>query len=161
MIAKNNKDGLATALREFLLAESVKTQEEICTALEKQGYNINQTKVSRLLKDLGVVKIKNERGEVVYWLPKEAPPSELSSTIGGLIISITANEFMVIVKASPGTAQLIARIIDYCDSDGEILGTIAGDDTIFIAPKSIKDIKKVTDKIKANWSFNYTLLTKL
>lgn len=153
MITKNNKDGLITALREFLLTESVKTQEEICSALEKQGHNVNQTKISRLLKELGVVKIKNERGEVVYWLPKESPPPESSNTIGNLIISILANESMIVIKTNSGAAGLIARMVDYCDSDDEIIGTIAGDDTIFVAPKSIKDIKKLTDKIKAKLEF--------
>ena len=139
---------MITELRAFLLEGSAKTQEEICHALEKRGYEVNQTKVSRLLRKLGVVKIKNEHGKMVYWLPKEPPPPELSSSIYGLVTSIAANESIVIIRTSPGAAQLIGRLLDYCNNDNEILGTIAGDNTIFIAPKSVSNIKKLVKKIR-------------
>lgn len=149
MIAdKNNKENLVMVLRDFLLEGSAKTQGEICRVLEKQGYRVNQTKVSRLLRKLGVVKVKNEHGEVVYWLPKEPPPPEPSTSVNSLVASVVANETMIVVHTSPGAAQLIARVLDYCNGDNEILGTIAGDNTIFIAPKSVSDIKKIVKKIR-------------
>jgi transcriptional regulator of arginine metabolism len=146
---KNNKKKLmATALRDFLLEGSAKTQEEICRALKKHGYTTNQTKISRLLKKFGIVKIKNEYGKMVYWLPKEPPPPESSTLINSLVAGIVANETMIIVHTSPGAAQLIARILDYRNDDNNILGTVAGDNAIFIAPKSVKNIKQTMEKIK-------------
>lgn len=145
---KSNKENLIATLRDFLLEESAKTQEEICKSLEKQGYVVNQTKVSRLLRKLGAVKIKNEHGKVVYWLPKEPPPPELSTPVNSLVTSVVANENIIVVHTSPGAAQLIARVLDYYNGDNEILGTIAGDNTIFIAPKSTNNIKKIMKKIK-------------
>jgi transcriptional regulator of arginine metabolism len=153
LIDKSNKENLTTVLRDFLLAGSARNQEEICRALKKQGYSANQTKISRLLRKLGVVKVKNECGEVVYWLPKEPPPPEASTAVNSLITSVAANEVMIIVHTSPGAAQLIARMLDYCNSDDKVLGTIAGDNTIFIVPKSIKNIKKIVKKIRALLEF--------
>ncbi|CAL7959216.1 Arginine repressor [Gammaproteobacteria bacterium] len=154
MIAdKNNKENLMMVLRDFLLEGSARTQEEICRALEKQGYEVNQTKISRLLRKLGVVKVKNECGEVVYWLPKEPPPPESSTTVNSLVTGVVANETMIIVHTSPGAAQLIARVLDYCNNDNEVLGTIAGDNTIFIAPKSVRNIKKIVKKIRVLLEF--------
>ncbi|MEI8055452.1 MAG: ArgR family transcriptional regulator [bacterium] len=154
MIAdKSNKENLMMVLRDFLLEGSAKTQEEICQALEKQGYSMNQTKISRLLRKLSIVKVKNECGDVVYWLPKEPPPPESSTTVNSLVTGIVTNEVMIIVHTSPGAAQLIARVLDYCNNDNEILGTIAGDNTIFIAPKSVKNIKKVVEKVRVLLEF--------
>ena len=139
---------LTCALQDFLAEQSASTQEEICRILEKQGYEVNQSKVSRMLRKLGAVKIKNERGDVIYWLPKEPPPPELSKTVSSLVLEIVANETLIIVHASPGSASLLARVLDYRHRETEILGTVAGDDTIFIAPRSIKKMAKTLEEVK-------------
>ncbi|MDR1057529.1 MAG: arginine repressor [Coxiellaceae bacterium] len=146
---KASKEDLVPVLRDLLLENNAKTQEEVCLALAKYGFRVNQTKISRLLRKLGVTKVKNERGEVTYWLPKEAPPASLSTSVGNLIISIVANETIIVIHTSPGAASVIARVIDYSCEENETLGTIAGDDTIFVVPKSIANIKRVYKKIKS------------
>lgn len=145
---KSADSNLIATLKGFLLEGATKTQEEICRVLKKRGYLVNQTKISRLLRRLGVAKVKNEYGEVVYWLPKELPPPEPIASINNLVIGVVANEAMIIVYTSPGAAQLIARMLDYRNKDNEILGTIAGDDAVFVAPKSIKNIKTIMKNLK-------------
>ncbi len=147
-MAKESHLALTDDLRKLLLDGEVTTQEDICTALETLGHAVNQSKVSRLLRKVGAVKSKNERGEIVYRLPHEPAPPTTSSKLSSLIIDIIANETTIIVTTSPGSAQLIARILDYHKKKLHILGTLAGDDAIFVAPESIKNIDAVTESVR-------------
>jgi len=137
------KTSLMEDLRNLLVTGKATTQEEICTALQNAGHPINQSKVSRLLRKIGAVKSKNESGHIVYRLPLEPAPPTLSSDLASLIMEIDANETLIVVYTSPGAAQLLARIFDYHKKKFQILGTIAGDDAIFIAPKSVKKIGEI------------------
>ena len=139
---------LINDLRALLQAGKVTTQEDICAALEALGHVVNQSKVSRLIHKLNAIKSKNEHGEIVYRLPLEPAPAQTSSRLMDLILDIVHNETTIIVRTSPGAAQLVARILDYHKDQLEILGTIAGDDTIFIAPTSNRLIQNSLIKIK-------------
>ncbi|MBS0620845.1 MAG: arginine repressor [Verrucomicrobia bacterium] len=147
---KANKDvnTLGDALRALLMGREASTQEDICAALEKLGYEINQSKVSRLLRKVGAIKVVNERGQTVYSLAREPAPPSMNMPIRSLILDIVSNETLVVIFTSPGSASMVARVLDYNQITTEILGTIAGDDTIFIAPKSIKDIQRLTEEIR-------------
>ena len=97
-------------LREILVQANIATQEQICYKLQMEGYDVNQSKISRLLRKLGAVKSKNERGVLVYRLNKEpAPPTNLSP-LYQTIIDIRSNEQQIVVQTSPGAAAIIARI---------------------------------------------------
>ncbi len=146
--SKESQLGLVNDLRGLLLEGKVATQEEVCEALEAVGYTINQSKVSRLLRKVGAVKSKNEQGQIVYRLPLEPAPPTTSSQLSSLIIDVVANEANIIVFTSPGSAQLIARILDYHKKEIQVLATIAGDDAIFVAPISIKNIELSLREIK-------------
>ena len=124
------------------------TQGALVKALRKQGYDVSQSKVSRLLRKLTVVKIKNEQDETVYALPKEPVPPSTTSPLAQLILNIDANENLVVIYTSPGSASLIARLLDYHHKESTILATLAGDDTIFVAPKSTKHIQKTLDEVR-------------
>lgn len=143
-----HKNTLTEDLRKLLLEGKVTTQENLCDSLEKLGHSVNQSKVSRLLRKIGAVKSKNEQGQIVYRLPHEPAPPTIADQLSTLLIDAVANETTVIVTTSPGSAQLIARVLDYHKKRLGILGTIAGDDTVFIAPVSIKKIKEVVAAIK-------------
>jgi transcriptional regulator of arginine metabolism len=139
---------LTDALRTLLMGRKANTQEDICSVLEKQGYEINQSKASRLLRKIGAIKVVNSRGQTVYSLPREPAPPSMNTPIRELILDVVSNETLVVIYTSPGSASMVARVLDYNQITTEILGTIAGDDTIFVAPKSIKDIHKLTEEIK-------------
>lgn len=153
---KKNKDSITLddALRALLMGREASTQENICTVLEKKGYEINQSKVSRLLRKIGATKIVNAKGQTVYSLPREPAPPSLNTPLRNLILDVVSNETLVIIFTSPGSASLVARMLDYIQISTEILGTVAGDDTIFVAPKSIKDIRKLYAEIKGLLSLN-------
>jgi len=143
-----NKAKLSEDLRILLLEGKVTTQENICAALETKGHAINQSKISRLLRKTGSIKSKNEAGQIAYRLPIEPAPPTTSSQLSNLIIDVVSNETTIIVNTSPGSAQLIARILDHHKTKAQILGTIAGDDAIFVIPKSIKKIATSEKEIK-------------
>lgn len=148
MTGETNKLDLLDDLRQLLVEGKVTRQEDICTVLQSKGHHVNQSKISRLIHKLNAIKSKNELGQVVYRLAREPAPPTTSSQLSSLVIDVIANETMIIVNTSPGAAQLVARVVDYNKNTLHILGSIAGDDTIFIAPLSINAIEQSVLEIK-------------
>lgn len=147
-------NNLGFALRQLLQDGNVGTQEEICTMLEKQGYEINQSKVSRMLHKIGAVKVINQEGQNIYRLPHEhglmheLSIPKLKVPVSQWIINITNNKSLIVVHTTPAAGSLVAREVDLHQVDLGILGTIAGDDTVLIIPKDEKNIKKIIAAIK-------------
>lgn len=149
MIALSNKiaalrlrmnTDLLNDLKTLLLAGSAATQEELCSALEKKGHEVNQSKISRLLHKIGAVKIMNERKQIVYSLPRDPAPPTSKNLFSQLIVNVRCNESLIVIHTNPGSASMIGRVLDHHRDDLFILGTVAGDDTVFITPLSIKKI---------------------
>lgn len=145
---KLDKNRLMNDLRDLLLKGKVNKQEELCAVLTGMGHQVNQPRISRLIRKLNAIKSKNEAGEIVYRLAREPAPPTVTSQLSNLVVEVTCNETLIIVNTSPGSAQLIARILDHNKTNIQILGTIAGDDSIFIAPLSVKKIKDAVQSIK-------------
>ncbi|HHW7579347.1 TPA: transcriptional regulator ArgR [Mannheimia haemolytica] len=128
-------DSLSEAFKSLLKEEKFSSQSEIVAALQEMGFeNINQSKVSRMLSRFGAVRTRNTKMEMVYQLPVELSVPTTSSPLKNLVVDIDHNDALIVVKTSPGAAQLIARLLDSMGKAEGILGTIAGDDTIFITP---------------------------
>ncbi len=137
-----------SALTEILRKGVAATQHDICTELMAQGFSVNQSKISRALHKLAAIKIKTPQGQVAYCLPTERLPPPTQAPLTELVLRIAANESLIIIQTSPGSASLIARLLDYQHDESEILATLAGDDTIFVAPKSIKRIQQTLKEVK-------------
>lgn len=148
------KKSVSFALRQLLLEGSACTQEDICKTLQKQGFPVNQPKVSRLLHKIGAVKVTNQNGQNIYRLPHEFglahefARSATKLSIRQWVIDIVSNGFLIVIHTTPGAGQLIAREVDLHHLNLGILGSIAGDDTVFVAPKDIKRINAIVDEIK-------------
>jgi len=145
---KKVKAHLINELKEILLTGTVSTQEEIKHLLEQQGYEINQSKISRLLHKVGAVKLVNDRKQIVYALQREPAPPNSRAIWSELITSISKNDALIVIHTNPGSASLIGRLLDHHRNELEILGTVAGDDTIFIAPINISKIARTLKKIQ-------------
>ncbi len=149
-----SEKNIELALRLLLQEGKVGTHEDIAHALKKQGFSTNQSKISRLLHAVGAVKIVDQEGRNSYRLPHEhglmheMNRSSKSSTVKQLIINISHNATLIVIHTSPGAASLVAREIDSHLVKLNILGSIAGDDTIFVAPKDSKRIAHITDQLK-------------
>ncbi len=101
-----------------------------------------------MLSKYGAVRTRNARQEMVYCLPAELGVPTATSPLAQLVIDIEHNDVMIIIKTSPGAAQLIARLLDSLSKSDGVLGTIAGDDTIFIAPSDVKAIDKTIKRLE-------------
>ncbi len=138
-------------LRELIREGEASTQEELCNALKRKKYNVTQSTVSRDLRRIGAVKANNSEGEIIYLLPEQhlaQIPRTTTHDISQLIVEIRSNESMVVLHTTPGSASLVAAELDRVRSSIGILGTLSGDDTIFVAPVSVKQISKIEQRIR-------------
>lgn len=138
MKIKNNR---LEALRMIISSQELGSQDELLSALKNEGFQLTQATLSRDLKQLKVAKAATMRGNYVYVLPNDTmykrvstPHSirEMMQVPGFVSINFSGN--IGVIKTRPGYASSIAYNIDNNHLDG-ILGTIAGDDTIFIVIK--------------------------
>ena len=137
---KVKKNRLET-LRMIISSQELGNQEELLIALQKEGFKLTQATLSRDLKQLKVAKAATMNGNYVYVLPnvtmykRVSTPHQIKEMMqvpGFLSIQFSGN--MGVIKTRPGYASRIAYNIDSSDIP-QILGTIAGDDTIFIVIK--------------------------
>ena len=134
---KIKKNRLET-LRMIISSQELGSQDELLEALQKEGFKLTQATLSRDLKQLKVAKAATMNGNYVYVLPnvtmykRVSTPQQLREMMqvpGFLSINFSGN--MGVIKTRPGYASSIAYNIDNNDIP-QIIGTIAGDDTIFI-----------------------------
>lgn len=135
------KNDRLEAIKLLISSQEIGSQKELLEALEAEGFIVTQATLSRDLKQLKVAKAASMNGRYVYVLPNETmyrrvqkplPAREMMLTPGFLSIQFSVN--IGVIKTRPGYASSIAYNIDNSDIP-EILGTIAGDDTIMIVVK--------------------------
>jgi transcriptional regulator of arginine metabolism len=123
------------AIMRLVQERKLATQSELADALRDEGYEVVQTTVSRDVAQLGLVKVRDDEGRLVYALPQAADLSrleELTAAIRRWALRITPSENLAIVHTPSGYANALARALDEARLT-EIAGTVAGDDTIFVA----------------------------
>ena len=131
------KEERQQTIRNLIQARNISSQNELAELLSESGFSVTQSSVSRDLDEIGIIKVNN-----FYALPKVSIGKQKS----GLLSLDTAGEILIVAKCEPGLASAVAVRIDN-DKLPEIVGTIAGDDTIFIAVKDAKSQKIVIKKI--------------
>ena len=141
------------AIRLIISSQQLGSQEELLATLQNEGFNLTQATLSRDLKQLKVAKASTLSGQYIYVLPNEtmykrvSTPSsirEMMKVPGFLSINFSGN--MGVIKTRPGYASAIAFNIDRSDIP-QIMGTIAGDDTIFIVIKEGVHPQEVMDAL--------------
>jgi transcriptional regulator of arginine metabolism len=136
-----NKQNRHFTIKHIITHQAIASQDELCQALRKAGFDVTQATLSRDMKELGIARVNAPEG-VRYVLHVESEERRLTSLIGYEIESIDANENIVVIKTLPGRAQGVAEIIDNMHHPA-ILGTIAGDNTIFVGPSAVGRIDEV------------------
>lgn len=101
-----------------------------------------------MLSKFGAVRTRNTKMEMVYCLPNELSVPNTSSPLKNLVLDVDHNSMLIVIKTTPGAAQLIARLLDSIGKSEGILGTIAGDDTIFVTPTNDKPIAELLQNIQ-------------
>lgn len=139
-------------ISEIIQKQDVDTQNALADALNKCGFNVTQATVSRDIKELGLVKVLSDNGGYKYALPvKTAETLNISTKVINVfcesVISIDCSQNIVVVKTLSGSANAAGALIDKLNIP-EILGCIAGDDTILVVVSSSEVAPNVVDKLK-------------
>ena len=137
------------AIKELIKNSCISDQKQLAQLLtEKYGLQTNQTVISRDLRRLGATK-KQVNGSLVYKLPEIDVNAELLKLA---LIDIDHNESMIVIKTHPGLADFVGDCIDDFAELG-VLGCLSGENTVFVTPKSIKQIEKTYDALCNRFHF--------
>lgn len=137
------------AIQDLVKKRAISDQNELVQLLGRHyGVEANQAVVSRDLRRLGIVK-KMINGALIY----EAPQVDVAAEILRLaLVDISYNESMIVIKTHPALADFVGDYIDQHD-DLDVLGCLAGENIVFVSPKSIKTIHKTYEKICEKFHF--------
>jgi transcriptional regulator of arginine metabolism len=128
-------------LAALIAANPVRSQTELARLLAAEGVRVTQATLSRDLEELGATKVRGNDGQLVYAVdpgraPTEAVRLPLARLCEDLLVSAEANGDLVVLRTPPGAAQLFASALDRAVLP-EIMGTIAGDDTVLVVCRAI------------------------
>lgn len=155
MAGKYSRDEKFTSVfREILKQQNIASQDELAAELARRGYEgVSQSKVSRILKKIGAVKVRNAQQQVVYDVPDALHVPKVKHTIESVVLSVKHNGVQIVLKSSIGCAPMLARMVDNLDESYNILGTIAGDDTLLIIPADTSIIEDTVEQLKSFLDF--------
>ena len=147
------KNDRLEALRLIISSQQLGSQEELLQALQREGFKLTQATLSRDLKQLKVAKAATMSGNYVYVLPNDALYKRVSSSTSiremmGMqgFVSINFSNNIAVIKTLTGYASALAWNIDHSDIP-EVLGTVAGGDTIFIVMKEGVTAQQLIDAL--------------
>jgi transcriptional regulator of arginine metabolism len=125
------------AIMRLVRERQLSTQAELAEALREAGIDVVQTTVSRDIAQLGLVKVRNTEGRLIYALPGAEDLdrlSELAAALRRWALAVTPSGNLVVVQTPPGFASPLAEALDRAQL-GDVAGTIAGENTIFVAAR--------------------------
>ena len=136
------------AIKEIVLTEKIASQEDLLKKLRERGFSVTQATVSRDINHLRLIKVRNFRQEEFYTLDKKYQESslfnmdKLKSKFSENVISVDRAKNILVIKTYPGEAQGVAAVLDGMNFV-EILGTVAGDDSIICIVNDNKNAEKI------------------
>mgnify|MGYP003293233045 FL=1 len=139
---KNNRHD---AILEIINDIPVSTQEQLIEILGERGISVTQATLSRDIQQLSLVKLRDEKGMYRYVLPPAAAVEK--GVFAEAVIDVDYALNTIVLKCRAGMAQGTCAAIDSVRHEG-VVGTIAGDDTIFILVRSEADAKKLAKKFR-------------
>lgn len=144
MTVEARRSQLAAIIR----AEPVASQEQLSNRLREAGYDVTQATVSRDLEALGAIRGKRG-GQLTYLLPGDSAGEQngLDRILGEWGVSVEIAGNLVVMRTRPGSAHVVAAALDEAALDS-VAGTIAGDDTLFIAVRDGHDPAAVARRLQ-------------
>lgn len=133
-------------IKELLNYKFISSHDDLLKALHKENIEVTQATLSRDFAVLGVIRIFTDGG-VRYVINANESGKQIEKLIGFEIISVEHNEALIIIRTLAGRAQGVAHYIDRLNKH-EILGTVAGDDTVLVIPDTVNNLPKVVGLIK-------------
>ena len=140
-----------TKIKEIIEERPVETQEDLAEALREKGIEVTQATVSRDIKELMLIKVPAGNGSYHYAFPNEQnvvfSQTRMERMFQDSVLSIDYSLNLIVLRTMPGTAQAVAYTIDTVKWP-EILGTVAGDDTICVIVKPPEAVGSVIARFK-------------
>jgi transcriptional regulator of arginine metabolism len=131
---------------ELIETHAIRTQEELADALAREGWEVTQSSVSRDIAALGLVKVDGAYHRPVVTQPHRANPDE-QRIVEGVLAWTPAGEVLIVLHTPPGEANRVGVALDRL-AWPDVLGNIAGDDTIFVATPDRKAQRRVVAKLR-------------
>jgi transcriptional regulator of arginine metabolism len=143
------KEERQAKILELICEEDVETQDDLIQKLELAGFHVTQATVSRDIRELKLVKGASPRGGYRYILPAKQSKStpDFSSSLTTSIVHVDYARNIVVVKTFPGMANAVAACIDSMHLT-EIIGSVAGDDTILAVVRTDEEAEMLWNKIR-------------
>ena len=130
----------------------IRTQDELADALRNEGIDVTQATVSRDIKELMLVKVPTGNDSYRYAFPAErnvtVSVARLEKTFQDSVLSMDSSGNIIVLRTLPGTAQAVAYVLDNVRWP-EIIGTVAGDDTIFLVVKPESAVEHVKERMES------------
>jgi transcriptional regulator of arginine metabolism len=148
-LVDNQQADRREAIMRILRGGSVRNQQDLVALLRKEGHVVTQSSVSRDLRDLGVLKAAGG-----YVLPNEVTNNRANSDFRALVQFVRgvkpAGPCLTVLRTTTGAAQSVAVAIDKAEWP-EVVGTISGDDTIFIATNGASAQAKLEERLRSSF----------
>ena len=132
-------------IKEIIEHSVIETQEELANALREQHIVVTQATVSRDIKELMLIKVPTGDGRYRYAYPTDK--NRLLNLFRDSVVGLNFSENIIVVKTLPGAANAVASTLDYAKWP-EIIGTVAGDDNIFIVVKPISAVEDIMKRLQ-------------
>ena len=138
-------------IREIVDTQSIQTQEELAQALREHGMVVTQATVSRDIKEMHLLKVLAEDGSYRYaTMDKEeqGTSDRLIRMLADSVVSMDSANNLIVIRTLPGSAHVAGEAVDSLRWS-EVLGTIAGDNTILVIARSNEDVEPVLRRFRA------------
>ena len=138
-------------IREIVDTQSIQTQEELAQALREHGMVVTQATVSRDIKEMHLLKVLAEDGSYRYaTMDKEeqGTSDRLIRMLADSVVSMASANNLIVIRTLPGSAHVAGEAVDSLRWS-EVLGTIAGDNTILVIARSNEDVEPVLRRFRA------------
>ncbi len=147
-----NKNQRQHKITDLLRNQPVTNQGQLVELLEQEGVVATQATVSRDLDELGAVKVKLGGGDAVYAIPENpadrvVPEDLLKRVLSNWVVDIQSSANIVVIRTPPGSAHVVASAIDRAGMP-DVLGTVAGDDTMFVVTYEGTDGRDLAARFK-------------
>lgn len=136
-------------IRMLIREGQISTQDELIKKLREKGYDVTQATVSRDIKELKLIKKVGPNGKSIYCLNTDTEgigSAKYNAILSEAIVSVDFAENIVVIKTHSGMAGAAAAAIDATDSEG-VVGTLAGDDTIFVLCRDREQVRSFYENV--------------
>lgn len=139
------------AIGDVVRGGRIRTQQELVAALREKGHRVTQATVSRDITEMGLLKVSHEGGPA-YALPssqaavEQSGEQRLADLLRDLPVDVRESGTLLVIRAVPGTAHAIAAALDRARWP-HVLGTIAGDDTLFVACADVAAVSRTRQRL--------------